>query len=65
MRELDHSNALRPEKQKHRDDPKPDGDAAIGGDRRHHVQVKDSNYEQQDKVEATENALQMRLVDFV
>jgi hypothetical protein len=65
MREFDHSNALRPEKQEYRDDPQPDCDAAIRGDRRYHVQVKDRYYKQQDKVEATENALQMGLVDFI
>ena len=33
MGEFDHGDALRPEEKEERDDPEPDGDAAIGGDR--------------------------------
>jgi hypothetical protein len=46
--EFDDGDALRPEEQDQRDDPKPDGDAAVGGDGGDHVQVEDCYYEQED-----------------
>ncbi len=46
-------------------DPQPDGDSAVGGDGRDHVQVEDSDHEQQNQIGAAEDALEMRLVRIV
>src|ERR1700685_3137117 len=59
--EFDDGDTLRPEEEKKRDDPEPNGDAAIGGDRRHYVEIKDGNYEQENKIAASEGADQVGL----
>jgi hypothetical protein len=45
MGEFDNRDALRPEKEKKRDDPEPDGDAAIGCDGGDNVEVEDGDHE--------------------
>src|SRR5882762_1272399 len=52
--EFDDGDALRPEEKKKRDDPEPDGDAAVGGDGRDYVQVEDGDHEEEDEVAASE-----------
>ena len=47
MREFDHRNPLRPEEQKQRDDPQPDGHAPVGSDARNNVEIEYGNYKQQ------------------
>src|SRR5438309_9216164 len=47
MGQFDHSNSLRPEKKHERDDPQPDGDAAVSGDRGNHVEVESCDNKQQ------------------
>ncbi len=54
--------ALRPEEAAQGDDPEPDGDGAGGGDRRHHVEVRDGDDEEQHQVFAAEDALEAGLV---
>ena len=61
MRQFDHRDALRPEEKKKRDDPEPDGDAAVGGDRGHDVEIEDGDDEQQHEIAAPEGADQVRL----
>jgi len=46
VREFDDGNALRPEEKDERDDPEPDGDAAVGGDRGNHVEIEDGYNEE-------------------
>ena len=41
VRQFDNGDALRPEKEQQCQGPEPDGHAAIGRDRRNHVQVDD------------------------
>ena len=43
--EFNDGDALRPEKKQQRDYPKPDGDAAVAGDGRNHVQIEDGDDE--------------------
>jgi hypothetical protein len=59
--EFDDSDALRPEKQDERDDPEPDGNAAICGDGGDDVEVEDGDDEEKDKIAASEGADQVRL----
>ena len=59
--EFDDGDTLRPEEEKKRDDPEPDGDAAIGGDRRDYVEIEDGNYEQENEIAASEGADQVGL----
>src|SRR5438309_1475959 len=47
LREFDHCNALWPEKQDQRNDPKPDRDAAISRDGWKNIEVKDGDDEKQ------------------
>ena len=61
MRQFDNRDALRPEEENQRNDPQPDRDAAVGGNRRHHVEVENGNHEQQNEITPAEHALQMRL----
>ncbi len=62
MRQFDDGDALRPEEQDQGYDPQPDRHAAVGRNRRNHVEVKDCDHEQQDQVGAAEHALEVRLV---
>ena len=62
MREFDHRDPLRPEKQQQRDDPQPDGHAAIGRDAGNNIQIEDGDDKQQHQVKASKDALQVRLV---
>src|SRR5215469_6053320 len=50
--EFDDGDALGPEEKKKRDDPEPDGDAAVGGDRGDDVQVEDCYDEKEYKIAA-------------
>src|ERR1019366_8923105 len=52
MGEFDDGDALGPEEQEKRDDPEPDGQAAVGGDRRDDVQIKSGYDEQKHKIAA-------------
>ena len=61
MGEFDDGNALRPEEKKKRDDPEPDGDAAVGGDGGDYIQVEDGDHEEKDEIAASEGADQMGL----
>src|SRR5262249_18019844 len=60
--QFDDSYALRPEKEEQGNHPEPHGDAAVGSNAGHDVQVEYSNHEEQNQVEAAEYALQVRLV---
>ena len=57
MREFDHRDPLRPEKQQQRNDPQPDGYAPVGGDARDDVQIEYGNDKQQHQIKASEDAL--------
>ena len=59
--EFNYREALRPEEKKKRDDPKPNGDTTVGGDRGNDVEIEDRNYEQQYEIAASESTDQMRL----
>src|SRR5579871_5737005 len=61
MGQLDNRDALRPEEEEERDDPEPDGDAAIGGDGRNDVQIEDGDDEEQNEIAASEGADQVGL----
>ena len=50
--EFDDRDALGTEEEEERDDPEPDGDATVGCDGGDYVQIKDSNYEEQDEITA-------------
>src|ERR1022692_1390047 len=45
--EFDHRDTLGPEEKEKRDDPEPDGDATVGGDRGDNVEVEDGDDEEQ------------------
>src|SRR5215472_1848017 len=60
VREFDDGDALRPEKKKKRNDPKPDGDAAVCGDGWDNVQVENGNDKEQNEVPAAEDAFEMK-----
>ena len=57
MRQLDHRDPLRPEEQQQRNDPQPDGNSAVGGNRRNDVQIEDRYYEEQHQIAAPESAI--------
>ncbi len=57
MREFDHRNPLRPEKQQQRNDPKPDGHAPVGSDARDDIEVEYRDDKEQHQVKASEDAL--------
>src|SRR6266446_7008392 len=59
MSELNHGNALRPEKKNQRDHPQPDRDAAVGGDRRNNIQVENGDDEEENEVSLAQNAAQV------
>ena len=59
--EFDDGDALRPEEKKKRDDPEPDGDAAVGRDGGDDVQVEDGDYEKENEIAASEGADQVGL----
>jgi hypothetical protein len=61
--EFDDGDTLRPEEEKKRDDPEPDGDAAIGRDGRDYVEIEDGNYEQENEIAASQGADQVGLGD--
>ena len=62
MRKFDDGDSLRPEEQKQRNDPQPNGDSAIGGDARNHIQIEDRHHKQQHEIPAAENAFQVGLL---
>ncbi len=51
--EFDDGDALRPEEKKQRDDPEPDGDAAVGGDGGDDVEIEDGDDEEQHQIAAS------------
>ena len=57
--EFDHGDALRPEEEDERDDPEPDGDAAVGGDAGDDVEIEDRDDEKQHEVAAAEDAFEL------
>ncbi len=59
MGEFDDGDSLRPEKKNERNDPEPDGDAAVGGDRWDDVEIEDGDDEKEDEVPTTEDAAEM------
>ncbi len=59
--EFDDRDALRPEEKEKRDDPEPDGDAAVGGDGGDDVEIEDGDDEEQHQIAASEGADQVRL----
>ena len=59
MGEFDDGDALRPEEEEQGDDPEPDGDAAVGGDGGHDVEVEDGDDEKQHQVASSEDALEV------
>ena len=61
MGEFDHRDALRPKEEEKRDDPQPDGDPAVGGDRRNNVEIEYGDDEEQHQIAASEGADQVRL----
>ena len=65
MGEFDDRDALRPEEKKQSDDPEPDGDATVGGDRGDDIQIENGDDEKQDEVAAAEGADQVRLARIV
>src|ERR1700733_11795630 len=60
MRQFDHGNSLRPEKQHQRNNPEPNSDAAVCSNAGQHIQVKTCYNKQRDKIPAPERSLQMR-----
>src|ERR1700691_4239502 len=46
--EFDDGDALRPEEEDEGDEPEPDSDAAVGGNRGDYVQVEDGDYKEED-----------------
>ena len=61
MREFDDCDSLRPEEEEQGDDPQPDGDSAVGRNRRNDIEIENRNDKQQHKIAAPESADQMRL----
>ena len=59
MRQLNHRDALRPEKQHQRNQPQPNGYAAVRRYARHHVQVEHRDHEQRDQIPAAQRALEV------
>src|ERR1019366_3479465 len=60
MSEFDDGDALRPEEEDEGDDPKPDGDAAVRGDRRDDIQVEHRDNEKQHQVPFSKDAFEVR-----
>ena len=60
MREFDDGDALRPEKENERDDPEPDGHAAVCGDRWDDVEIENGDDEKENEVPTAEHAAQVR-----
>ena len=58
--ELDDGDALRPEEKYERNDPKPDCDTAVCGDRWDDVEIEDGDDEQENEVGASEDTAEMR-----
>src|SRR5581483_1386418 len=54
--QLDDGNSLGPEEEQQRDDPKPDGDAAIRRDRRYDVQIENGNNKEEHQVAPSKRA---------
>ncbi len=55
--ELEDGDALRPKEKQQCDEPQPDGDSAVGGDRRNHVQVEDGDHKQQNQIPTAKDTL--------
>ena len=60
MREFDDGDALRPEEEDERNNPEPDSNAAVGGDRRNDVEIEDGDDEKKNEVPTAEDAAEMR-----
>ena len=60
--EFDDGDALRPEEEEQRNDPEPDGDAAVGGDGGNDVEIEDGDDEEKDEIKASEDAFEVRRV---
>ncbi len=59
MSEFNDGDSLRPEKQQQGDDPEPDRDAAVGGDRRDNIEIEDGDDEKKNEVPTAEHAAKM------
>jgi hypothetical protein len=57
--EFDDRNSLRPEKQNKGNNPKPNGDAAINGNRRNDIQIKNGYNEKQNEVHTPQDTPQV------
>jgi hypothetical protein len=57
MRKFNHGDPLRPEKQQQRDHPKPDRNAAVGGNAGNDVKIEYRDDKQQHQIEASQDAL--------
>ena len=57
--EFNDCNSLRPEKQNKGNDPKPNGDAAISGNRGNDVQVEDCDNKEQNEVHTPQDTPQV------
>jgi hypothetical protein len=53
---FDDGDTLRPKEQSERNDPEPDGDAAVGSNGGDDVQIEDGDYEEKDEIAAPEGA---------
>ncbi len=63
--QFDDRDALRPEEEEQRNDPEPDSDATVGGDRGHDVEIEYGDDEEEDEIKAAEDAFEVRLVGLV
>ena len=59
MRQLNHRDSLRPEKQHQRNKPQPNRDSAIRRNAGHYVQVEHRDHEQRDQIPTAQRALEV------
>src|SRR5208282_4655169 len=59
MSKLNHGNSLRPEKKNQRNQPKPNGDAAVRRDAGHHIEIEYGDNEERHQVPAPQRPLQV------
>jgi hypothetical protein len=59
---LDNGNALRPKEKQKRNEPEPDGDAAVGSNRGNNIQIEDGYNKKQNEVHAPQHTPQVRRI---
>src|SRR5579871_192089 len=59
--EFDDGDTLRPEEQKQGDDPEPNRNATVGGDRGNDVEIENGNHEEEHEIAASEGTDQVGL----